>query len=129
MNEEELWAELGLPYWAAVGVVYAAFWIWLTVRIVNGRKRWVKRMALAAVVVPVIYLLSSGPMKTIAWRGHVTHSEITPGGPIISEMIADPGVWWLRAYAPLWWISEQSWGAPVDWYWHLFPIRPTRESP
>jgi hypothetical protein len=129
MNETEFWAGLGLPYWAALGVAYAAFWIWLTARLVNGRKRWAKGMVLATVFVPVLYVMSSGPMKAMSWHRHVTHNELSPGGPIVAQTMIDPGVWWLRAYAPLWWVSEQGWGEPVSWYWDLFPIRPTTFSP
>ncbi len=103
MSEDEFWASLGLPYWAALGAAHAAFWIWLTVRIVNGRKRCVKWTAVAAIVVPVIYILSSGPMRTVAFRRHVT-SSVIPGrsdGARSSETTIDPGVWWPRAYAPL----------------------------
>jgi cytochrome c oxidase assembly factor CtaG len=47
---------------AIASVVYAALCIWLTVRIVNRRKRWA-RLTLAAQLVgmPVLYVAGLGP--------------------------------------------------------------------
>jgi hypothetical protein len=44
-----------------LGVAFAAFCVWLTVRIVNRRERWAK-WTLAGVALPVVYLLSVGPV-------------------------------------------------------------------
>lgn len=44
----------------AMAVTFAAFCVWLTVRIVNRRERWAKRTALAVVVL-LGYPLSFGP--------------------------------------------------------------------
>jgi|SRR5262245_12178373 len=47
---------------AVVSVVYAAFCIWLTVRIVNRRARWARRTLAALVVgMPVLYVAGFGP--------------------------------------------------------------------
>jgi hypothetical protein len=44
------------------GVVFAAFCVWLTVRIVNRRERWAKRTLVAVIVgLPVLYVASFGP--------------------------------------------------------------------
>jgi hypothetical protein len=77
-----------------------------------------------AVVIPLLYILSSGPMQTIAFRKHTLHAS-APGisGAVMAETIVDMGFWWPTVYAPLWWVSEQSWGEPLSWYWNLFPIR------
>ena len=45
---------------SALGVVFAAFCVWLTVRIVNRRERWAKRMAVLLVLL-VGYPLSFAP--------------------------------------------------------------------
>jgi len=46
---------------SVIGVTFAAFCVWLSVRIVNRRERWAK-CALAAVIgVPVLYAASFGP--------------------------------------------------------------------
>ena len=46
---------------AVVGVAVAAISVWLMVRIINRRERWVKWTAVALVVVLVGYPLSWGP--------------------------------------------------------------------
>ena len=83
------------------------------------------------VVVPVLYVLSSGPMRSLAFRsiplrnldGTTDHSM---GGPVL---IRDEGMCWPIAYAPLVWVSEQPWGeSAISWYWDLFPI-PTSTEP
>src|SRR5262245_41026233 len=51
---------------AVVSVVYAAFCIWLMVRIVNRRERWARRTLAALVVgMPVLYVAGFGPA---IWR-------------------------------------------------------------
>lgn len=47
---------------AGVGVAFAAFYVWLGVRIVNRRERWAKRTALGLLLSPVLYVLSFGPV-------------------------------------------------------------------
>jgi hypothetical protein len=42
------------------GVSFAAFCIWLVVRIVNRRERWAKWTLAVVAVAPVIYLLTYG---------------------------------------------------------------------
>ena len=107
------------------GVAFAAFCVRLAVRIVNRRERWAKWTAVAILVIgPVLYVLSSGPMKMLGWRTQENPPAGIPPAPgrvqmkyvIISE-------WWHRTYAPLFWVSRQSWGGPVNTYWSLFPDR------
>lgn len=46
----------------SLGVAFAAFCIWLTVRIVNRRERWAMRLALMSVVAVLTwYALTVGP--------------------------------------------------------------------
>ena len=45
----------------ATGIAVAAFGIWLTVRLVNRRERWAKRIAIAFLIALVVYPLSWGP--------------------------------------------------------------------
>jgi hypothetical protein len=46
----------------SLALAFAAFCIWLTVRIVNRRERWAKRTAAGIVIAfPVLYLASFGP--------------------------------------------------------------------
>jgi hypothetical protein len=53
----------------ALAVAFAAFCVWLTVRIVNRRERWAKWTLAAVVGVPVLYVLSFGPAVYMAARG------------------------------------------------------------
>jgi hypothetical protein len=117
--------------WSVLGVAYAAFWIWLTVRIVNGRRRWARRLAAVAIALPVIYFLTSGPISAIAFETHVAHTPvIRPNGTAVVEATSEtnPGVLFAVAYAPLFWVAEQSWGDPVFSYWELFQNRDTSEG-
>ena len=45
----------------ALAVAFAAFCMWLTVRIVNRRERWAKWTLAAAIGVPVLYVANFGP--------------------------------------------------------------------
>lgn len=52
---------------AIFGVALAGFCVWLAVRIFNRRERWAKRLAVGtAIALPVLYLLSFGPVCWIA---------------------------------------------------------------
>jgi len=44
-----------------LGVAFAAFCVWLAVRIVNRRERWAKWRLSVVVALPVLYLASFGP--------------------------------------------------------------------
>jgi hypothetical protein len=129
MSDGEFWIATG---WAVLGVAYAALWIWLGVRIFNRRERWAKWTAVVAVVLPLIYLLSSGPMTIVAFRRHVKHQEtVLPDGTTAVTATSETilGTWFYVTYAPLLWASEQSWGDGVFWYWELFPNRGVNEEP
>jgi hypothetical protein len=53
---------------AILGVVFSAFAIWFTVRLVNRGEKWAKRTAVALVAVLVGYPLSFGPACWITSR-------------------------------------------------------------
>jgi hypothetical protein len=65
---------------AALAVAFAAFCIWLTVRIVNRRERWAKRTAAAVILVGLVgYPLSTGPagwMRANGWIGPDTDRSL-----------------------------------------------------
>jgi hypothetical protein len=119
---------------AIFGVSYAAFCIWLTVRIANRRERWAKRAAVAAAFVPLLYALSSGPLKTAVVFGYrnTFRSMMRPDGTVGIEAtsVYGPAEWYPTLYAPLSWVSEKL-GAEsvVDWYLGLFPNRDAPEDP
>ncbi len=77
---------------------------------------------------PVLYVLSSGPMQTVAFRRYTAHAV---GGSRIGHSLTATkrGDWWPKVYAPLLWAADQSWGKPVKWYWRKFPIREVGKLP
>jgi hypothetical protein len=88
----------------AVGAVFTAVLLWLTVRIVNRRERWAKWTAVAVVALPVLYVLSSGPTQMLAFK----RTQITIQWPTKPDKVLDvyedqQGEWWNRLYAPLIW--------------------------
>jgi hypothetical protein len=50
----------------ALGVAFAAFCVWLRVRIVNRREPWAKRTLAVMLGVPLLYILSLGPACWLA---------------------------------------------------------------
>lgn len=67
-------------------------------RAAHGR-RWIS-WCVAVVAFPTLYVLSAGPMLLLASQ--------FPNGPI----------WWMRAYAPLFWLQQHVSlsQAPLNWY-------------
>lgn len=59
-----------------LAVAFTAFCVWLTVRIVNRRERWAKRMLAAVVGVPVLYVASFGPVCRLANRQTISTASI-----------------------------------------------------
>jgi hypothetical protein len=54
-----------------LAVAFAAFCVWLTVRIVNRRERWAKWTLIALVVLFFAYPLSIGPLFWLADHGFI----------------------------------------------------------
>ncbi len=70
-------------------VAFAAFCVWLIVRVVNRRERWAKwTLAAALLGVPMLYLASFGP---VCWI-----SAAPPGGRALGS--TKP---WMRIYFPI----------------------------
>ncbi|MBI3863295.1 MAG: hypothetical protein HY290_15495 [Planctomycetia bacterium] len=89
----------------ALAAAFASFCVWLTVRTVNRRERWAKRTAVAVVVcLPMLYVLSVGPVRRMGGRGYLTQSEKSKIAWFYSPLeltpspIFDAIVW----YARLW---------------------------
>jgi hypothetical protein len=74
---------------SALGMVFAAFCVWLTVRIVNRQQRWAKRALAAIIIVLLLYLLSWGPVCRFSMN-----SAISGDGPRLPSFAG-----WF--YAPL----------------------------
>ena len=52
-----------------IGIAFAAICVWLTVRVVNRRERWAKWTLAITVAMPVLYMLSLGPLIWLGARG------------------------------------------------------------
>jgi hypothetical protein len=61
-----------------VGVASVGFAIWLTVRIINRRERWAKRLAVATAVLLLAYPLSEGPANWLDGRGLLPNWSYRP---------------------------------------------------
>ena len=61
----------------ALGVAFAAFCVWLGVRIINRREWWAKRTAVGLVVALVLYPLSIGPVALL------TEKKLLPTFPLL----------------------------------------------
>jgi hypothetical protein len=111
----------------ALAIAFAAFCVWLTVRIVNRRERWAKWMALAAAIgIPALYVASFGPVCWISSHaldridhiGARTVSELYQpilflawSGPSIAQR---PVIWYMRLWSSdRWQIGYVSGG--VQW--------------
>src|SRR5438045_2779984 len=85
---------------SVLGVAFAAFCVWLGVRIVNRRERWAKWTAMAVVAaLPILYLASFGPA---CWWMARTVPEF-PGGPRVGSNAAYVS----KAYWPIGWAVER----------------------
>jgi hypothetical protein len=73
---------------AIFGVAFAAFAVWLGVRIVNRRERWVKRTAATIVAVVILYPLSSGPASWL-WV-HAVPDSLSPKYRAVMEAVYSP---------------------------------------
>jgi len=97
-------SEYGFDIWSAVvGAAFAAFCIWLGVRIFNRRERWAKKTARWLFIVCVVYPLSFGPMIYIT--GFL--------GIIQALIIYQPVFTFAEAYPPfgkLWFDYVAFWG-------------------
>ena len=74
------------------GVVFAAFCVWLTVRIVNRRERWARWTAAGLVALSATYLLSYG-IAVRCDRRQLLPSWVRPAGE--------------RIYAPIYWLQSE----------------------
>lgn len=94
-----------------VGFAFAAFCVWLTVRIINRRERWAKWTLTVVVVVPTLYSLSFGPAYWACsdGRGRIRDDR---GGAIF-----------LHAYSPIIFVYQHQSGLSSDaigWYLDLW---------
>jgi hypothetical protein len=102
---------------ASLGVAFAAFIVWLTVRIVNRRERWAKRIALGIVTTVVLYALSFGPA---CWLAALPSAR----DPFLHLAPSR----WLQIYWPLGWAANgkaSPFRKSLCWYATLWMSRGT----
>ena len=88
-------------------------------------------LIVATIVLPLLYVASSGPARMIALRSYVVSvpsfapPSSAPGTPmgLDVDLVQTVDSWWITVYAPLDGAAEHAWGEPLHWYWDLFPIR------
>jgi len=73
---------------AIFGVTFAAFCVWLVVRVINRRERWAKRTAVILVVAPTLYVLSIGPFSWLATRKYLPERALSA-----AELLYGPVIW------------------------------------
>jgi hypothetical protein len=61
-----------------LAIAFAAFCVWLTVRIVNRRERWAKWTAVALIAVLVTYPLSFGPVNWLVVNDYAPEWLLQP---------------------------------------------------
>lgn len=90
-----------------LAVAFAAFCVWLAVRIVNRRERWAKRLAVA-LVLTLAYPMSFGP---VCWWLSTVRQE----GGVVSARFRDPPL----AYWPIGYCAKhgpESLHEGIRWY-------------
>jgi glucan phosphoethanolaminetransferase (alkaline phosphatase superfamily) len=93
-----------------LGVAFAAFAVWLVVRIINRREKWAKRTAMALVAVLATYLLSFGPACWWLSEPIQNFPNVNNGGP--PRRVS-------RLYVPLGWVVEngpKQFSDRIRWY-------------
>lgn len=96
--------------------------------------------AAVLLAVIVLYVLSSGPTRMVAVEVRSVPLRWISEEPLVADRVlvgydrtpvtrivvtVTTSTWWEVAYDPLVRASRQTWGAPIRWYWSLFPVRKT----
>jgi len=77
-----------------VVVAFAAFCIWLAVRIINRRERWAKWTLAVVVALPALYLASFGPIVWLADHDVVPRNRAAAiYSPILMEVRGGDLLW------------------------------------
>jgi hypothetical protein len=84
----------------AMATTFAAFCVWLTVRVVNRRERWAKWTLAAVVGMPVLYFLSVGPALWLSDRLYPSVLSDEQSNDLMTVVDI--------TFAPLEWLSEWS---------------------
>jgi hypothetical protein len=111
-------AGMGEVVVAVLGVAFAAFCVWLGVRIVNRRERWAKWTAVALLVLtPVLYVLSIGPAAWLHTR-HLMPESLSSA----TRHFYDP-IHWIMGHGP------EPVGRAITWYAQLWSANAPPDTP
>src|SRR6185369_425653 len=88
----------------ALAVAFAAFCVWLTVRVVNRRERWAKRTLAVTLSLPLLYVLSFGPAcwlfsSTVPLDSLVASVMSSVTGRTYSGCAHAPDIYWPLGWA------------------------------
>lgn len=101
---------------AILAVTFVALCIWLTVRVMNRRERWARRVLLVVVGLPALYLASLGPACWISSRANVGQRDVA--------LLYSPMTWMFgNSKSPFtgFAILYAEAGAADDWHWRVMP--------
>jgi hypothetical protein len=97
----------------AVAVTFAAFCVWLGVRVYNRRERWAKWTLVVVVGSPVLYVASFGP--ACWWFGRTEQPPLVGmGGPIKFAPRMYWPIGWLAFHGPQFVCDSINWYANLD---------------
>ena len=94
-----------------LAVVFTAFSVWLTVRIVNRRERWAKWALAATLSLPVLYIAGFGPACWFATEDKMSapvgRAVCRVYAPLLEHaLLNDENLWSVRVLQ--WWSSVGS---------------------
>jgi hypothetical protein len=70
----------------------------------------------------ILYVLSSGPARILLVRNHNVPSIGGSHRAFFGSPVVTKAGQWKTIYGPLDSVSRERFGAPLRWYWRLFPI-------
>lgn len=96
---------------SALGLSFAGFCVWLTIRVIDRRERWAKRVAVALLIFsPIVYVLSVGPTAWLdsrdllpRWARDAGEHFYYPLGWVFingPKPVRDAILWYLRFWWP-----------------------------
>jgi len=105
---------------AIFGFAFAAFCVWLIVRIVNRRESWAKRTLVTVVGVPVLYVASFGPACCLVSSGLLPFDQIeSVFCPIVQLMMdgSEPVRRAIFGYASICGGRDTALDLDSNWWW------------
>jgi hypothetical protein len=91
------------PVISALAIAFAAFCVWLAVRIINRRERWAKwTLAASVVVLPLLYVASLFPITLMVQRDMFVNKDVLRKIVVIylapAQWLDDNGPAWVESF-------------------------------